>query len=70
MPRYLSYVEEMRYLKYLLDIVSTNKESFYCGDDEEFDDEEYNSNHDSPTEIDSDLEEKEQFKTQLKIIVL
>lgn len=55
MARYRSYDEEMQHLRNLLDTVSSDEEIFN-EDDEEPDDEEYNSNHDSSTENESDEE--------------
>lgn len=54
MARFRNYNEETQYLRHLLDTVSSNEESF--SEDEELDDIEYNSNHDSASEFDSDSE--------------
>ncbi|GBL83145.1 hypothetical protein AVEN_165356-1 [Araneus ventricosus] len=53
MAHYLMYDEEMKRLRTLLDAVSTDEESLFHGG-EEID--EYNSNHDSSTNCDTDIE--------------
>ncbi|GBL93801.1 hypothetical protein AVEN_153579-1 [Araneus ventricosus] len=53
MARYLTYDEEMKHLRTLLDTVLTDEESLF--DDEEETDDEYNSTHDS-TDGDTDIE--------------
>ena len=52
MARFRNYEEETKYLRHLLDTVSSEEDSF-SEDDEETDDVEFNSNHDSASEIDS-----------------
>lgn len=55
MARYISYDEEMRRLRNLLETVSSDEESF-SEEDEEVEDAECNSNHNSSTENDSEIE--------------
>ncbi|GBN79319.1 hypothetical protein AVEN_11699-1 [Araneus ventricosus] len=56
MARYLTYDEEMKRLRTLLDTVSTEEESLFEDEEEIDDDEEYNSNHHSSTDGDTDIE--------------
>ncbi|GBN51436.1 PiggyBac transposable element-derived protein 4 [Araneus ventricosus] len=60
MARYRTFDEEMQHLRNLLDTVSSDEENLEEDNDfpenEEPDDEEYFSNHDSSTEIESDSE--------------
>jgi len=48
----------MKYLRNLLDTVSSDEEPLGDDDEEEPDDEEYNSNHDSSSEFESDIEDQ------------
>ncbi|GBL96421.1 hypothetical protein AVEN_43733-1 [Araneus ventricosus] len=56
MARNLTYAEEMKRLRTLLDTVSTDEESLFDDEEEIDDDEEYNSNHDPSTDGDTDIE--------------
>ncbi|GBL91939.1 hypothetical protein AVEN_172835-1 [Araneus ventricosus] len=54
--RYLTYDEEMKRLRTLLDTVSMEEESLFDDEEEIDDDDEYSSNHDSSTDSDTDIE--------------
>ncbi|GBM56538.1 hypothetical protein AVEN_38694-1 [Araneus ventricosus] len=53
---YLTYGEEMKSLRTLLDTVLKDEESLFDDEEEHDDDEEYNSNHDASTDCDTDIE--------------